>query len=181
MDKKASVFTDGGNFRWNVWAPLKANYHAWRAESGKLAAKVAFAKWGIRVLEVKCSRCSLRDEMTDHMLADCIWARSVWWNLCRWVKIPILTEDISVAQILNHFQSQIGSKRWKRAVHLVALCCLWRWWLARNNKEFNGIMEPVRRIVESIKEDSFLWVKSRVKGVYLEWKNWVDLDIASIV
>ncbi|XP_021986463.1 uncharacterized protein LOC110882867 [Helianthus annuus] len=171
MDAKASVFTNGGNFRWNAWAPLKDNYHAWRAESGKLAAKVALVKRGIQVSEVKCSRCSLRDETTDHMLADCIWARSVWWNVCRWVKILILAEDASVAQILNHFQSQIGSKRWKWVVHLVALCCLWRLWIARNNKEFNGIMEPVRRIVDSIKEDSFLWVKNRVKGVFLEWKN----------
>ncbi|KAJ0493650.1 putative reverse transcriptase zinc-binding domain-containing protein [Helianthus annuus] len=116
LELKESVFTDRCSFRWNTWVPLKVNYLAWRAELGRLAAKVSLRNRGVTISDVKCSRCTLRDETSDHISAECLWAKSVWWNVYRWVMIPILNDGLSVTQILNHFQSQIGSKRRKRVV-----------------------------------------------------------------
>ncbi|KAM0049704.1 hypothetical protein Hdeb2414_s0008g00289021 [Helianthus debilis subsp. tardiflorus] len=88
---------------------------------------------------------------------------------------------MTVNQILSHIQAQVGSKKWKKVVHPVVLGCFWRFWLARNDKEFNGNMVPVRRIVEIIKEETFGWVKNKVKGVSLDWNRWIDFDISLIV
>ncbi|MFS7984665.1 putative reverse transcriptase zinc-binding domain-containing protein [Helianthus anomalus] len=78
IDRKSSVCSDGGSFRWNTWAPLKVNYHSWRAESGRLAAKVSLANRGISVPNILCSRCGLREETPDNIFAECLWAKSVW-------------------------------------------------------------------------------------------------------
>ncbi|XP_022040563.1 uncharacterized protein LOC110943115 [Helianthus annuus] len=150
-----SVFSDGGIFVWNNWAPPKANYLGWRAGLGRVADKVSLRKKGIFVFDMNCNRCGLAEESCNHIFARCIWARSVWWNVFHWLKIPVLCDANDVAEILKHVQTQVDSKKWKKVVHLVALGCIWRIWLARNDKEYNGKMIPVHRLVETIKEESF--------------------------
>ncbi|KAJ0616096.1 putative RNA-directed DNA polymerase [Helianthus annuus] len=181
IEVKQSVFSDGGTFVWNNWAPPKVNYLGWRAELGRVADKVSLRKKGIFVSDVNCNRCGLAEESCNHIFARCIWARSVWWNVFRWLKIPVHCDANDVAEILKHVQTQVGSKKWKKVVHLVALGSIWRIWLARNDKEFNGKMIPVHRLVETIKEETFGWVKNRVKGATIDWKGWVDFDISVIV
>ncbi|KAJ0941167.1 putative RNA-directed DNA polymerase [Helianthus annuus] len=181
IEVKSSVFSDGGKFKWNSWAPPKVNYLGWRAELGRLAAKVKLAEKGLYMPDVFCSRCGLREETSDHIFTDCLWAKCVWWNVYRWIRIPVLCQAVTVGDILNHIMAQVGSKRWKKAVHMVALGCLWRIWLARNDKEFNGKMVPVKRIVESIKEETFMWFNNRARGVSLNWNHWIDFDISMVV
>ncbi|XP_021995362.1 uncharacterized protein LOC110892511 [Helianthus annuus] len=178
---KESVYSDAGSFWWNSWAPLKVNYHAWRVELNRVAAKVSLVNKGLQIPNSTWSRCGMAEESCNHIFFYCIWARSVWWNILRWMKIPILCNARSVWEIVAHVTAQVGSKRWRKTVHLVTLGCIWRLWLARNEKEFKGLMVPVNRIVEHIKEDKFLWIKHRAGGGALDWKNWQDFDISLLV
>ncbi|MFS7907223.1 hypothetical protein Hanom_Chr01g00068751 [Helianthus anomalus] len=127
---------------------------------------------------ILCSRCCLAEESTDHIFVNCLWARSVWWNVFRWLKITTIYDDSSVNNLLEHVNAQVGSKRWKKMPQMVTFGCLWTLWLARNEKEFNGNMMPVQKILELIKEETFMWVKSRAAGGVLDWKKWLEFDIS---
>ncbi|KAJ0569253.1 hypothetical protein HanRHA438_Chr05g0209541 [Helianthus annuus] len=97
------------------------------------------------------------------------------------MKILVVHNAESITDILEFGQAQIGSQRWRKVVHMVILAALWRLWLARNDKEFNDVMVPVTRIVEYIKEDSYMWMKNRVLGGSLEWSRWIEFDISMYV
>ncbi|KAM0006576.1 putative cation/H+ exchanger, cation/H+ exchanger, CPA1 family [Helianthus debilis subsp. tardiflorus] len=92
-------------------------------------------------------------------------------KLGSWIKIPTWCDSTSVSQILEYVQDQVGSKRWKKMTHLVTLGSLWRLWLTRNEKEFNGNMVSVQKIVELIKEETFIWVKSTASGAVMDWNS----------
>ncbi|KAJ0433682.1 putative reverse transcriptase zinc-binding domain-containing protein [Helianthus annuus] len=176
----ASVPSDVSLFKWNPWAPLKVNYLGWRAELGKVAAKTALERRGVVIQSNICSRCGLEPETSDHIFVKCIWARSVWWCVFRWMRIPVLCEIDSVSHILEYIATQIGSKTWKKIVHMVVLGCLWRIWLVRNEKEFNCNMIPVPKIIDQLKEETFLWLNNRASSK-VEGNKWVEFDICMIM
>ncbi|KAJ0954957.1 hypothetical protein HanRHA438_Chr00c04g0845091 [Helianthus annuus] len=67
-------------------------------------------------------------------------------------KIHVLCDITSVSHILEHVAAHIGSKTWKKIVHMVTLGCIWRIWLARKDKEFNGKLITVSKVIEAIKK-----------------------------
>ncbi|XP_021995609.1 uncharacterized protein LOC110892768 [Helianthus annuus] len=181
LELKGTVPSDCGCFKWNAWAPLKVNYLVWRAELRRIADKLNLVKRGINITNNLCSRCGINEESSDHLFVSCLWAKAVWWNIQRWLKISVDCEWVSVSQIFEHISVQVGSKKWKQIVQMVAMACMWRLWLARNVKEFNDNIVPVQTIVELTKEESFLWMKNRAKGISTGWNEWVTFDISAIL
>ncbi|MFS7952830.1 hypothetical protein Hanom_Chr07g00611501 [Helianthus anomalus] len=71
------------------------------------------------IYDVLCTRCDIRYESCYHIIPSCLWTRSVWWHVFRWLKIPIVVEAVTVGQILEHIKEQVASKRWKKVVQMV--------------------------------------------------------------
>ncbi|XP_022041663.1 uncharacterized protein LOC110944308 [Helianthus annuus] len=169
------------HFVWNSWAPLKVNYLAWRAIEGKIASKIALTNRGCNFENLVCDRCGLYNEDTNHILVGCLWARTTWWHVCRWIDIQFPVAAESVKEILVYMQSQIGSRRWKKIINVAALATIWRLWEARNAMVFDGNFVPVKRIVENIKEDVYVWCTYRSNLKALAWEKWVEFEILELL
>ncbi|KAF5775300.1 hypothetical protein HanXRQr2_Chr13g0610561 [Helianthus annuus] len=51
----------------------------------------------------------------------------------------------------------------------------------RNEKEFNGNFIPIDRMVEDIKANTFLWIRSRSKYEDLISERWRDFNMRDII
>ncbi|XP_021995688.1 uncharacterized protein LOC110892855 [Helianthus annuus] len=168
-------------FDWNNWATLKVSFLAWRALMGKVASKVGLTERGVSIPNIICDRCGIGREDVDHLFTSCLFARSIWWNVFAWIRVPFLLAASSLADIFDRIKHSPGSSKWRKTVHLVILATVWRIWIARNKKTFEGSFVPVSRSVEMIKEDSYLWIRHRRKSNALDWKKWIDFDIFELL
>ncbi|KAJ0508909.1 putative RNA-directed DNA polymerase [Helianthus annuus] len=175
--KQGEDQSGGSDFYWNSWAPLKANYFLWRALMGKVATKNELRKRGVNIQEVICATCGFEEETIDHLFAKCLTARSIWWNVFSWLKIPWPPFLDSLKEILEVLQNSPGAKTWKRLVHMIAVATVWRIWIVRNNTVFEGEGISVRKAVDLIKEDSFIWISNRSKKPTPKWDQWIDFEV----
>ncbi|KAJ0548185.1 putative RNA-directed DNA polymerase [Helianthus annuus] len=166
---------------WNSWAPPKCNLLTWRAMMGKVAAKTELVARGIPVPGLLCDRCGIGEEDPDHVFVKCLMAQDVWWQIFVWIRIPFpLTAD-KLIDVFKAIQQSTGSKKWKRLVLLVATATVWSLWHARNIKTFESKFLHPRSIVESIKEDTYLWVCQRSRLKAPPWEKWIDFNVSECV
>ncbi|XP_022040394.1 uncharacterized protein LOC110942941 [Helianthus annuus] len=124
---------------------------------GKIATKNELQKRGIGIPDMLCETCDFEEENANHLFAKCVTARSIWWNIFSWLKIPWQTNLDSLQEILDLIQNSPGAKTWKRHVHMIAIATVWRIWNVRNRRIFEGEGISVQKAVDLIKEDSFIW------------------------
>ncbi|MFS7983190.1 putative reverse transcriptase zinc-binding domain-containing protein [Helianthus anomalus] len=87
---------------WNNWAPPKVNFLVWRALLGKIASKVGLARRGVPLSDVSCSRCGIAEENPDHLFVNCLWARSIWWNVLSWMRIAFPMDLSSLGDFVSY-------------------------------------------------------------------------------
>ncbi|KAM0024447.1 putative reverse transcriptase zinc-binding domain-containing protein [Helianthus debilis subsp. tardiflorus] len=123
-------------FKWNSWVPSKVNYLLCRALIGKVASKVGLIHMGVPIGDCTCPRCGLLDEDPSHIFVGCLWARSMWWNILVWMRIPFPAVIGNISDLLEYVTLQPGSKVWKRIVYSIVSAKVWRIWKARNEMIF---------------------------------------------
>ncbi|XP_021975130.1 uncharacterized protein LOC110870243 [Helianthus annuus] len=168
-------------YGWNSWVPPKVNYLLWKAMLGKVASKIGLRHRGVPVHDVSCPRCGICDEDPMHVYINYLWARSIWWSILTWMRIKFPSNIGSIEDMIGYLRNQPGDVKWKKMVYAVALATVWRIWLARNDKVFNGNFIPVSKSVELINEDTFIWIFNRSKLSSPSWGKWVDFDIVAIL
>ncbi|XP_021999705.1 uncharacterized protein LOC110897235 [Helianthus annuus] len=171
---------DGFMYEWNNWATSKANYLLWRVMLGKVASKIGLMHRGITLGDTMCPRCGLYEENTDHIFVNCLLAKCVWWNVLAWVRIKF-TECDNLKDFITLITQSPGDKVWKKAVYMIAIATIWRIWWARNEKLFEDNFIPFNRMVDQIKEDTYVWICNRSKLKPLKWDNWKVFDIVGIM
>ncbi|KAJ0842900.1 putative reverse transcriptase zinc-binding domain-containing protein [Helianthus annuus] len=169
------------SFVWNVWAPPKCNMLVWRALMGKIASKKGLVDRGVALPDTVCPRCGISEEDANHIFANCLWTRSLWWNIFVWMKLKPPDSFNSLKDIIEDLMKCPGSKTWRRLVYTIATATTWRIWIARNSKIFDDAFIPIQKTMEMIKEDVFFWVCNRASIPSPRWENWVNFDVADIV
>ncbi|KAJ0909970.1 putative reverse transcriptase zinc-binding domain-containing protein [Helianthus annuus] len=184
FDLEKALGTDSGcipGFEWLSWAPPKANHLLWRALLGKIASRIGLAHRGVTLSDVLCPRCGLADEDSDHIFLNCLWAKSIWWNVLSWIRIQFPVSCDTLAELISYIKGAPGGKVWKKLVHAIVIATVWRIWSARNAKVFEDSFIPIMKTVEFVKEDAFLWICNRSNLKNPAWNNWRLFDVSSLV
>ncbi|XP_021991211.1 uncharacterized protein LOC110887966 [Helianthus annuus] len=134
---------------WNSWATPKSNYLLWRALLGKVASKVGLQK------------------------------RGFWWNVFIWIKVPLPQDMSKLGNIFTVLHNSPGCRRWKKLVMMIATATVWKIWHARNTKTFDGIFIPIRKMVDQLKEETYLWICHRAKIQVPKWEDWLDFNVTN--
>ena len=98
-----------------------------------------------------------------------------------WMRVPGPTNCESLNDLVQLLLDSPGSKKWKRIVYTVVMATVWNIWLARNRMVFDGKFIPVRRSVEAIKEDSFMWVSNRSNLPQTSWEKWSEFSVSDML
>ncbi|XP_022030910.1 uncharacterized protein LOC110931845 [Helianthus annuus] len=184
IDIEGSLGTDSSStslFDWNIWSPPKVKLLMWRALLGKVASKVGLDHRGISVPDVSCPRCGINAEHPDHIFFNCLWARSLWWNVLSWVRLKFPLHCASLSALVSYIKETPGGRVWKKLVQMIVAAMVWRIWSARNAKVFEGKFIPIRQSVDLVKEDTFLWICNRSKLKKLSWENWDKFDVVDLM
>ncbi|XP_021979962.1 uncharacterized protein LOC110876090 [Helianthus annuus] len=181
IDAASGQNSDEMEFKWNSWATAKSNFLLRRALFGKVASKVELGRRGVPLHDVTCDRCGLKAETSDHVFAECLFAKSIWWNVCAWLKVSFPHDCSMFRDLIKHLLDCPGDAKWRRLVLTVVMATVWRLWHARNTKTFEGTFIPVVKTVDLIKEDAFIWLKQRSNLLPLPWEKWLLFDVANIL
>ncbi|XP_022040041.1 uncharacterized protein LOC110942577 [Helianthus annuus] len=166
---------------WNKWISPKINIFCWRASMNRIASKESLTHRGILVGDTLCPRCGMCEESTIHLLWDCFFAKSVWWEIFIWLKIPFPVQVSSFQQILGVALGMNGSNRWKKLIGAIMQVAAWEIWKARNEKIFKERNVHFIRTADVIKEESFLLVSSRSNLCNLVWDRWKEFNIRDVM
>ncbi|KAJ0545524.1 putative reverse transcriptase zinc-binding domain-containing protein [Helianthus annuus] len=90
-------------FEWNAWATPKANYLGWRALMGRVASKVGLSARGVSLPILLYNRCGYQVEDPNHIFVNCLFAKSVWWNVFSWTRVPFPGSLTSLKGYLRYF------------------------------------------------------------------------------
>ncbi|XP_021986317.1 uncharacterized protein LOC110882654 [Helianthus annuus] len=166
---------------WNRWVPSKVNIFSWRVVLGRIPVKEELAKRGVVLHNSVCPMCNINIETVDHLVCNCNMSKVIWWNVLAWVKLPVGTLFGAAKEVLNYIEGRKGSKVWKQVINLIFQITIWHIWKTRNAKEYRNIQVSGNMVVDDIKADSFIWLKSRSKLDKVDWGRWVDFNIQDII
>ncbi|KAD4179857.1 hypothetical protein E3N88_28448 [Mikania micrantha] len=68
-----------------------------------------------------------------------------------------------VEGLLDHAEKQDGNSKKKKMINMIFLATIWRIWQARNEKVFSRKNTGGLKILEDVKELSYLWLHNRSK------------------
>ncbi|KAD3066596.1 hypothetical protein E3N88_34476 [Mikania micrantha] len=159
-------------FFWNSWVIRKVSTFVWRACMDRIPTMEALCRRGVVVASTLCPSCGMVEETVDHLFAKCEVPKAIWWQICRWVKIPIPISFASVGEMLDFANENGGEGNMKKVIKLIFHATIWRIWLARNDKVFKGINTSCYKVVEEVKELSFLWISNRSRFNMAGWEMW---------
>ncbi|MFS7921421.1 putative reverse transcriptase zinc-binding domain-containing protein [Helianthus anomalus] len=181
LNKVEANQEDGEWKFWNKWVPPKVNYFSWRAALEKISVKRELARRGMSLNNLLCPRCGVNEETVDHLICECMSSQRIWKEVSNWLKVPSLYGRRNCKELLEHGNMLKGSGEWKKIINVVIQAALWNIWKSRNDKEFEGHLRNEKEILDTIKEDSFIWVKmmSKIQGIV--WERWVDFNIRDVV
>ncbi|KAF5813830.1 putative reverse transcriptase zinc-binding domain-containing protein [Helianthus annuus] len=124
-------------------------YFFWRASMNQIPSKTGLSYRGVVLGDMLCSRCAIREETVNHILWDCLFAKSVWWSIFNWIKLPFPEQPTTVQEILANAVETNGSKTWKKLIGAVIQVTAWEIWKVRNEKlstsgKFISIERPIQ-------------------------------------
>ncbi|XP_022014066.1 uncharacterized protein LOC110913553 [Helianthus annuus] len=166
---------------WNSWMPAKINYFIWRVGIERIPVKTELRKRGIGLDDYLCPRCRSEEKTVNHVISECVESVIVWRQIIDWLKLPSVADTSSCEKALTYADGLKGSILWRKTVKMEMQATMWHLWKARNGKEFKGIARTGESIVEEIKADTFLWLKSRSKVKDIVWERWEDFNIRDII
>ncbi|KAJ0532715.1 putative reverse transcriptase zinc-binding domain-containing protein [Helianthus annuus] len=126
LEKSMQVSVQQDEFKWSSTAIPKVNHFVWRAKDGQIPTASALVGRNVSVGDDKCLLCGIYDEDKDHLLVACSFAKSVWWNICVWLKMVIPTSFDLVKQILCQVQNSGMATKRKKVVYSIFLLTLWQ-------------------------------------------------------
>ncbi|KAD3640308.1 hypothetical protein E3N88_29531 [Mikania micrantha] len=171
VEAYSSAYVGIKTYMWNNLVPIKANVLVWRAKMGRISTADALQVWRIQI-NAACKLCGFDLESANHLLVTCMIAKAIWWQIWVWIKVPIPQQLLSVEAVFEYIDTMKIEKGKKKLLNVIGHMVCWSIWIARNDMVFNKKNISWQKIIEDIKETSFLWIKSRSKSSTLEWEEW---------
>ena len=111
-------------------------------------------------------------EMAHHLFMGCAVSDSVWYHVQVWLGIDFAAPNT----LRNHFVQFTYMAGMPRSSHMffkvIFLACVWAIWKDRNNCVFNSMTFDHLALIEKVKLNSFLWLKSNQVSFVYNFHDW---------
>ena len=116
---------------------------------------------------MKCPLCEQEDETIDHILASCVFSRTVWSLLfCRYRLLDVSPSPDDKGffdwwmRVIALFPEQV-----KQGLNLLITLGAWMLWKHWNNCVFNGANPNTQLVIRTFLEEAHLWCFAGAKGL----------------
>jgi len=120
------------------------------------------ARW--RVIQSTNTTCAVgcgHLEMAKHLFLSCDTFSSLWLLLLHWLDIS----SVLAGELRHHFLQFINTAGLPRVTHLflriIWFAFVWVFWKERNNHVFKNAASNPSILLEKVKLNSYLWLKSK--------------------
>ncbi|KAL8205796.1 hypothetical protein R6Q57_009347 [Mikania cordata] len=88
----------------------------------------------------------------------------------------------SIMELLQEIVSSVKEEKRKKMVQVIAMLTSWCLWMNRNNKMFKRIAGSESKVIDEVKEISYMWLKYRVMMESVSWEMWCrgNLEVNNI-
>jgi len=111
-------------------------------------------------------------ETSAHLFLHCDIFSSLWHYVWRWLHITWVPPG-TIRQHFLHFTSMAGLPRLTHTfMKVIWFASVWVIWKERNNRVFQNAVTIPSVLVEQVKLNSFLWLKSKQANFVYNYHDW---------
>ncbi|GJM95772.1 hypothetical protein PR202_ga12550 [Eleusine coracana subsp. coracana] len=151
---------------WKSWAPPKCKMFLWLAIRNRCWTADRLARWSLPHL-AQCPLCNQEDEMVQHLLTSCVFARQFWFKLLEPLgqqdRIPS-TNTGSFADCWQKTIKKVPKDKRKGANTLIILAA-WCLWKHRNACVFEGARPNINGLLREFNDEHHLWCLAEARGL----------------
>jgi len=158
---------------WHRSIPSKVSLFVWRLLRDRLPTKNNLARR--RVLQPTDTACSAgcgESETAFHLFLGCDIYSSLWLLVLHWLSIS----SALPGEIRHHYVHFIHLASLPRLSHhylrIIWFASVWVIWKERNNRTFNNVTLHPSVLLEKVKLNSFLWIKSKQGAFLYSYHDW---------
>jgi len=158
---------------WHKNISSKVSVFAWRLFRDRLPTKANLARRQVLQLDdILCvGGCGLSETM-NHLFLACEVFGIVWNQLWHWLDISYVAAG-DVGDHFTQFTHLAGKPRSSHPLSkLIWLACVWVIWKERNDRLFNNVASDPATLVEKVKLNLFLWLKSKNALFVFSYDEW---------
>jgi len=158
---------------WHKLIPSKVSVFVWRLLRDRLPTKDDLARRRIiQATDTACPTACGMLETAKHLFLDCGTFGSIWSLVFHWLGIS----SVIGGELRHHFLQFTHMAGLPRSTHLhlrvIWFASVWVIWKERNNRVFNNVVTAPPILLEKIKLNSFLWLKSKRAHFSYSYHDW---------
>ncbi|GAU19616.1 hypothetical protein TSUD_383110 [Trifolium subterraneum] len=160
-------------FLWLRSVPLKVNIFVWRLFLDRLPTKSNLLRRGSLGAEnVYCSTMCGTTEDLNHLFFQCDVYSRLWLMILQWLGVFTALQGELNAHSIQF--SGLGSNQKTSFIGLTVIwvATLYVIWRDRNNRLFKSVLEPIEKLAEKVKLQTFWWLKSRYISFDFDYSVW---------
>ena len=141
----------------------------------RLPLRSNLSKRGLEIQSIMCPLCSNGMESNDHLFYTCEVASSIKRLIEVWCDLhfPNLISSLDWTTWIDNLHL---SKDKKNRIQVIVAATWWTIWKFRNSVTFNSQKLRKCELFDSIRLDSFSWLKSR-SSISLVWHDWLKTPL----
>jgi hypothetical protein len=157
---------------WHSWAPPRCKFFMWLAAWNRCWTADRLAHKGLDHLEL-CSLCDQEEENINHLLVNCVFARSVWFAVLSSVNLHSLAPDFQDYKLQDWWSraEKRVQKQHKKGFNSLVILVAWCIWKHSNACIFYGTPPSVPTCLQLIKEEAAIWCKAGAAGLRVFWPH----------
>lgn len=151
------------SFTWKSRAPLQCKFFSWLAIKGSCWTSDRLARRGLPHQD-KCPLCGQQEEMINHILLQCVFARHIWVAIGMALDLPDWTPmhiDVLAEWCISKAKGSYSDKD----IRTIITLSMWIPWKHRNAIMFNRATPSLGHVVIVIGKECRSWSKAGlIKG-----------------
>ncbi|XP_024632198.1 uncharacterized protein [Medicago truncatula] len=158
---------------WHKLIPSKVSLFVWRLLRDRLPTKDNLARRRvIPAANTTCSAICDNLETARHLFLECNVLSSIWPSVLHWLGSSAVLPG-ELRHHLNQFIHMAGLPRFTH-IHLkiISFASVWVIWKEGNNRIFNNAACNPSSLLEKIKFNSYLWLKSKQTAFSYSYHDW---------
>lgn len=158
---------------WHKHVPAKVSLLVWRLLRNRLPTKDDLVHRGILYSNVTtCVEGCTSTKLATNIFLHCKFSGKLWYYVLNWLGIS----SVSASELRHHYPQFTKMAGMPLFSHLffriIWFATVWVIWKERNNRIFHNTVSTPFTLIEKVKLNSFLWLKSKQVTFVYSYHDW---------
>jgi len=158
---------------WHKSIPSKVSLLVWRLLRNRVPTKDNLVHRGVLpTTNITCMAGCGQNEIAAHLFLHCNFSCNLWYQVWKWIGIS----SVHSGELRQHFTQFTKMAGMPKTTHfyfrIIWFASVWVIWKERNNRVFKHTTSSPFHLLEQVKLNSFLWLKSKQTLFVYNYQDW---------